>query len=145
MKMPASGPLKNLRGAKAARALVLLSIFLPSVGPALAAGAVPARTPTPSSFNATIPSSINGGIYSLKYKFSEDPAPMKAVRPDHELQSHGKDKDTFIHEEPVEHGIPYRNNKCESSSGDFLGHSQFTTKFQLNSEHSACKNRNPGG
>ena len=123
-------PLKNLRSTKATRALVLLSIFLLSAGPGLAAGMLRGSQKIP--------------INTLSNSWSKDRAPMKARRIDPELLLLSKDKasnkDLFTHEETVQHPIPNpnRNNNCESSSDDLFAPTKLT---RMNLDDSACKNR----
>jgi hypothetical protein len=155
MKMSGFEPLENLRSAKATRALLLLSIFLFSAGPGLAAGVLPtivkptiesnhlAPTTAGAPFGHGNPAPTTAGkptIEELFKKYSNDSAPTKGIYIDRDLQSQGKDQDSFIHEETVQHGMPLdsnnnRNNNCESSSDELA---------QLNGNYLddlACKNR----
>jgi hypothetical protein len=130
MKMSGFERLKNLRSAKATRAIVILSIFLLSAGPGLAAGLLRGHQQTP--------------INTLSNSWSKDHAPMKVKRIDPELLSLSKDKesnkDLFTHEETVHHPIPNpnRNNNCESSSYDLFAPTKLTG---MNLDDSACRNR----
>ena len=142
-------PLVNLRSAKATRALLLLSIFLFSAGPGLAAGLAPTTAGMPRTefshgnlYNYDPAPTINHGIDELSKQWLKDLGPTKEIHIDRELQSQGKDQDTITHEETVRHVGPNpnnntnnnRNNNCESSSGDLSYHT-------FDSDASACKNR----
>lgn len=134
-------PLENLRSAKATRALLLLSIFLFSAGPGLAAGVLPTIVkPTIESNHLAPTTAGKPTIEELFKKYSNDSAPTKGIYIDRDLQSQGKDQDSFTHEETVQHGMPLdsnnnRNNNCESNSDELA---------QLNGNYLddlACKNR----
>jgi hypothetical protein len=138
MKMSGFEPLENLLSAKATRPLLLLSILLFSAGPGLAAGLAPTTAGMLGNkftngnarlYNQYLKDpapTINHGIDELTKQYFKDPAPTKGTHIDPELQSQGKDQDSFTHEETVQHGYPPNSNNnnnngyddCESSSDD---------------------------
>jgi hypothetical protein len=147
MKMSGFEPLENLRSAKATRALLLLSIFLFSAGPGLAAGVLPTPAPTiefshpapttkfnhpaPTTefshpaptieFNHPAPTTAGKpktGIDELIKQYSKDPAATKGIHIDRELQSQDKDQDSFRHEQTIDAGIPDNLNKNNTNKNN---------------------------
>jgi hypothetical protein len=135
--------LKNLRSAKATRALLLLSIFLFSAGPGLAAGLAPAGMPRFNPGNEGLyEHSAPTTIKELYKQYSKDTAPTKGILIDRDLQSQSKDQDSFTHEHTVEHGMPpnsnnNKNNNCESNSDHSILELHEGNAFV--SDASACK------
>jgi hypothetical protein len=148
MKMSGFEPLENLRSAKATRALLLLSVFLFSASPGLAAGLLPTiefnhpaptfNHPAPTTeFNHPAPTTeLNHPAPMLNYpahttagvpktridelikQYSKDPAATKEIHIDRELQSQDKDQDSFRHEVTIDAGIPDNFNKNNTNKNN---------------------------
>jgi hypothetical protein len=160
-------PLENLRSAKATRALLLLSIFLFSASPGLAAGVLPTivNHPAPTiEFNHPPPTTAGKPTIEFNHQFnhpspttagepttridelikqySKDPAATKERNIDRELQSQDKDQDSFRHEVTIDAGIPDNQNNTNKNNNckNNSDHDIEFTPNGTNSDASACKN-----